>query len=202
MRSCVRFGSGLVLALSAIIIAYPGTAAAQAGQPAPVVQATGSVAEPNTLTLTPFLSGLFGASQDVGGSVGLGVAVGYDLTRNLGFEGEIAHAFDVLGDDDNLDWPVTNYTVNGAYQFDLQRFTPYATIGLGVEHDSRNVKTPDPAASYPASSTEVAVNFGGGVKYPVTERFVARADLRRFQSTDLSPDFWRLYAGLTFWVKR
>jgi opacity protein-like surface antigen len=201
MRSCVRFGSGLVLALSTIIV-HPGIAAAQASQPAQPVPATGSVAEPNTLTLTPFLSSSFGTSQGVGGSVGIGVAVGYDLTRNLGFEGEIAHAFDVLGDDDNLDWPVSNYSVNGIYHFDVQRFTPYATFGLGVEHVSRNVKTPDPAAVYPASSTEVAVNFGGGVKYPLTERFLARADLRRFQSTDLSPDFWRLYAGLTFWVKR
>ena len=67
---------------------------------------------------------------------------------------------------------------------------------------TRSVKNPEPLALYPASSTEVAYNFGGGVKYPVSERFLARADLRRFQSTDLSPDFWRLYAGLTFWIKR
>nr|MDP9324432.1 hypothetical protein [Acidobacteriota bacterium] len=66
----------------------------------------------------------------------------------------------------------------------------------------RSVKNPDPAVTYLESSTEVAYNFGGGVKYPVSERFLARADLRRFQSTDLSPDYWRLYGGLTFWVKR
>lgn len=196
MRSCVRFVSGFAFMVAALGI---GSAPAFAQAAAPPTQ---SVAEPNTVTVTPLLSTMFGTSEDLGSSLGIGVAVGYDLTRNLGFEGEIAHAFDVLGDDDNLDWPVTNYSANALWHFDVRRFTPYATFGLGVEHVSRSVKNPEPLILYPASSTEVAYNFGGGVKYPVTERFLARADLRRFQSTDLSPDYWRLYGGLTFWVKR
>ena len=198
MRSCVRFVARFVAAFAMVVI-HEAPAWAQSAQPAPPVQ---SVAEPNTLTLTPFLSSTFDTSDALGGSLGIGVAVGYDLTRNLGIEGEIAHAFDVVGDDDNLDWPVTNYSVNGIYHFDVSRFTPYATFGLGVEHVSRSVKNPDPAILYPASSTEVAYNFGGGVKYPLSERFLVRGDLRRFQSTDLSPNYWRIYGGLTFWVKR
>jgi opacity protein-like surface antigen len=201
MRSCVRLLSGFLLA-SSVFIVRPGVAAAQATQPAVPAPTTQSVAEPNTLTLTPFLSTSFGSSQDLGGSAGIGVAIGYDLTRNLGFEGELARAFDVLGDDDNLDWPVTNYSINGIYHFDVRRLTPYATFGIGVEHVSRKVKTPDALALYPPSSTEVAFNFGGGVKYPLSERFLVRADLRRFQATDLAPDSWRLYGGLTFWVRR
>jgi opacity protein-like surface antigen len=198
MRSCVRFVAGLVAAFTVVLI-HQTPAWAQSAQPAPPAQ---SVAEPNTLTLTPFLSSTFDTSEALGSSLGIGVAVGYDLTRNLGIEGEIAHAFDVVGDDDNLDWPVTNYSVNGIYHFDVSRFTPYATFGLGIEHVSRSVKNPDPAILYPASSTEVAYNFGGGVKYPLSERFLVRGDLRRFQSTDLSPNYWRLYGCVTFWVKR
>jgi opacity protein-like surface antigen len=198
MRSCVRFVAGLVAAFTVVLI-HQTPAWAQSAQPAPPAQ---SVAEPNTLTLTPFLSSTFDTSEALGSSLGIGVAVGYDLTRNLGIEGEIAHAFDVVGDDDNLDWPVTNYSVNGIYHFDVSRFTPYATFGLGIEHVSRSVKNPDPVILYPASSTEVAYNFGGGVKYPLSERFLVRGDLRRFQSTDLSPNYWRLYGGVTFWVKR
>jgi opacity protein-like surface antigen len=204
MRWCVRFVSRFVVALTIAGIC-PAAAWAQAApeaQAAPPAQTAQSVAEPNTLTVTPFLSTSFNVSQNLGGSLGIGVAVGYDLTRNIGFEGEIGHAFDVLGDDDNLDWPVTNYSANGVYHFDVSRFTPYVTLGIGVEHVTRSVKNPESLALYPASSTEVAYNFGGGVKYPVNERFLARADLRRFQSTDLSPDFWRLYGGLTFWIKR
>jgi opacity protein-like surface antigen len=198
MRSCVRFVAGLVAAFTVVLI-HQTPAWAQSAQPAPPAQ---SVAEPNTLTLTPFLSSTFDTSEALGSSLGIGVAVGYDLTRNLGIEGEIAHAFDVVGDDDNLDWPVTNYSVNGIYHFDVSRFTPYANFGLGIEHVSRSVKNPDPVILYPASSTEVAYNFGGGVKYPLSERFLVRGDLRRFQSTDLSPNYWRLYGGVTFWVKR
>ena len=196
MRSCVRIGSGLFLAIAALIM-YPAPAWAQVA--VPPVQ---SVAEPNTLTVTPFLSTSFGTSQDLGSSLGVGVAVGYDLTRNLGFEGEIAHAFDVLGDDDNLDWAVTNYSVNGVYHFDVRRVTPYATFGIGAEHVSRDIKIPDILALHPPSGTEVAYNFGGGAKYSLSERFLARVDLRRFQANDLAPDYWRLYAGLTFWAKR
>ena len=199
MRSCVRICSGLMLAVVAV---HPSTAWAQSAPSTPPAQIGQSLAEPNTLTLTPFLSTAFGTSQDLGGSLGLGVAVGYDLTRNIGFEGEIGHVFDVLGNDPNQDVSITNYSANGVYHFDVRRFTPYATFGLGVEHVGRSVKNPDPLAIYAPSGTEVAYNFGGGVKYPVSERFLARADLRRFQSNDLSPDYWRLYGGLTFWIKR
>ncbi len=192
MRSCVRICASFTFAIL-LAAMHPGVAFAQARQ---------SVAEPNTLTVTPFLSTMFGVSEGLGGSIGVGAAVGYDVTRNLGFEGEIAHAFDALGDDANLDASIRNYSVNGVYHFDVKHVTPYATFGLGLEHVGRSVKNPDPAALYPASSTEVAYNFGGGVKYPVSERFLARADLRRFQSTDLSPDYWRLYGGLSWWIKR
>ena len=201
MRSCVRICFGFVLVVAAVTI-HPAAACAQSAPSTQPAQTAQSLAEPNTLTLTPFLSTSFGTSQDLGGSLGLGVAVGYDLTRNIGFEGEIGHVFDVLGDDANQDVSITNYSANGVYHFDVSRFTPYATFGLGVEHVGRSVKNPDPLAIYAPSGTEVAYNFGGGVKYPVSERFLARADLRRFQSTDLSPDYWRLYGGLTFWVKR
>ena len=161
-----------------------------------------SVAEPNTVTVTPFVGGGFGTSEDLGASGGIGVAVGYDLTSRLGIEGEVAHLFDVAGSDANVDSPVQNYSANVVYHFDAKRVTPYGTLGLGVEHIGRSVKDPDVLALYAPASTEVAYNFGGGVKYPITQNFLARADLRRFQANDLAPDYWRLYGGLTWWIKR
>jgi opacity protein-like surface antigen len=163
-----------------------------------------SVAEPNTITVTPFLSASFGTSNDLGSSLGLGAGIGYDLTRNLGFEVEFARVFDVAGDDENLDWSLTNIHANVIYHFDgVPRVTPYATGGLGWERSSPSFDVPDPLALTVGSTSEVAWNFGGGVKIPFgTERFLARADLRRFQVNDLAPDHWRLYGGLTFWIKR
>ena len=188
MRSYLRRGCFIGVVSACLIV--PATAAAQ------------SVIEPRTWTATPFLSASFGTSNDLGGGIGLGAAIGYDLTARLGFEGELGHVFDLLGDDANVDWSLTNVSANALYHFDVARITPYATFGLGFERSSPRVKVPDPLALYPGSSTEIAYNFGGGVKYPINDRFVARADLRRFHANDLAPDHWRLSGGLTFWIAR
>ena len=160
-----------------------------------------SVAEPNTVTVTPFLSASFGTSNDLGSSLGIGAAVGYDWTKNLGFEFEVGRVFDVAGDDENLDWALTNIHGNVIYHFDVPRVTPYATFGLGWERSNVDLDLPDEDVDID-SSTEVAWNFGGGVKYELNDRILARVDLRRVQVNDEAPDHWRLYGGLTFWIKR
>jgi opacity protein-like surface antigen len=169
--------------------------------PAPRASAQ-SVAEPKTITVTPFIGGAFATSDGLGGSAGVGVAVAYDVSANLGFEAEVAHFFDVAGDDANVDSPLQNYSANAVYHFDMKRATPYATFGLGLEHIGRSVKNPDVLALYAPPSTEFAYNFGGGVKIPITQNFLARADLRRFQATDLAPNYWRVSGGVTWWIKR
>jgi len=162
-----------------------------------------SIAEPDTWTVTPFLDGSFGTNAR-GGSLGLGAAVAYDWTANLGFEGEFGHLFDVAGDSNDIDWSVTTFSANAVYHFDVLRVTPYATAGLGFERSSLDVNAPDPPAVVlvQPSSTEIVWNFGGGAKYKLSDRMIVRADLRRFQANDLAPDFWRVYGGLTFWLRR
>jgi opacity protein-like surface antigen len=180
------FTSAILAAFAALV---PGAAHAQ------------SVAEPNTVTATPFLSVSFGTSSDLGSSLGIGGAIGYDWTKNLGFEFEVGRVFDVAGDDEIIDWSLTNINANVVYHFDVPRVTPYAAFGLGWERS--NIDTDDNALVLVLeSTTEVAWNIGGGVKVPLTERVLARADLRRFQVNDIAPDHWRLYGGLTFWIKR
>lgn len=182
------------------IVRYTVLAAALAF--VPLTAAAQPAAEPNTITLTPFLSSAFDTSDGLGKSLGVGVAVGYDLTTRLGFEAELGHVFDVIGDDANVDLSLTNVTGNVVYNFRAPHITPYATFGVGIEHAALSVTTPDPAANYLPSSTEVGWNFGGGVKYPISELFVARVDVRRFQFKDLAPDYWRVYGGLSWWIKR
>jgi opacity protein-like surface antigen len=173
-----------MLALPAL---FPASAAAQ------------SVAEPNTWTVTPFIGGTMGldaSDTDAGNSMALGVAVGYDITSNIGVEGELAHLFDTFGDNDAIDWSVTNYSGNFVYHFDVRHVTPYATFGLGVEHSAIN--SDGEALLGLDDSTEISFNFGGGVKFPLTRSLFLRGDLRRFESNDNAPDYWRAYAGLTF----
>lgn len=139
-----------------VVITALGIATNASAQAVPEAR---SIAEPNTVTVTPFLTGSFGTSDDLGGSIGIGVGVGYDFTRNLGVEGEITHAFDLSGNEANLDSSATNYSANGIYHFDVRHFTPYATFGLGVEHVGRAVKNPETLALYVPSSTEICTTL-------------------------------------------
>ena len=161
-----------------------------------------SVAEPNTVTVTPFLGASFGTSSDLGSSLGIGAAIGYDLTRNLGFEAEFARVFDVAGDTEEVDWSLTNISGGVIYHFNVPRYTPYAAFGLGWERSNPTYDNPDPLALRVGPSTELAWHFGGGVKTEITDRLIARGDIRRFQVNDIAPDHWRVYGGLTFFVKR
>ena len=163
-----------------------------------------SVAQPKTWNVTPFLNASMGLSDPASNdSMGLGVAVGYDWTANLGFEGEIGHLFDVAGDTDDIDWSITSFSANALYHFDMRRVTPYATFGLGMERSSAELRVDDPLEeALDPSATEFSFNFGGGVKYPINGRMLARADVRRFQANDLAPDYWRVYGGLTFAIGR
>jgi hypothetical protein len=108
----------------------------------------------------------------------------------------------VAGDNDLLDWSLTNIGGTVLYHFPLPRFVPYAAFGLGWERSNPDSDDDETLAQTIGSSTEIAWNIGGGVKVPITERFMARGDLRRFQVNDVAPDHWRLYGGLTFWLKR
>ena len=95
---------------------------------------------------------------------------------------------------------MTNFSGNFLYHFDVKHVTPYATFGIGFEHsglDGTGVDSLDID-----SSTEVSFNFGGGVKYPLTPKLLLRGLLRRFEAIDLAPDYWRVYAGLTFRLGR
>jgi opacity protein-like surface antigen len=154
--------------------------------------------------VTPFLSESFGTSgHGDDNSIGIGAAIAYDLTRQLGFEFEIGRAFDIAGDNADLDWSLTTFSFNAVYHLNVPRVTPYVTAGLGWEHSGLDLDddAEDLVLTIP-SSTEIAWNFGGGVKYPINERFIVRADIRRFEVMDAAPDHWRFYGGLTFWIKR
>lgn len=188
MRQSYRIGSfSMVLAL-AVQFLLPAAAAGQ------------SVARARTWTLSPFLGTSLDVSEGGENSLTMGVGVGYDMTPNVGFEGEFSYLFDAAGETDLVDWSITNISGNFIYHFDVRRVTPYATFGIGFERSS--LESDDPLLDPIASSTEISFNFGGGVKYPLTPRILVRGDLRRFQANDLAPDYWRLYGGLTFTLGR
>jgi len=156
--------------------------------------------QPRTWTVTPFLHTSMGIGDPApDDSIGLGVAVAYDWSSRLSFEGDVGHLFDIAGDTADIDWSVTTFSANAVYRFDTRHVTPYATFGLGLERSSESLKNSESLAQFvDDSATEFAVNFGGGIYREINNQWKVRVDLRRFQANDLAPDFWRLYAGLTF----
>ena len=148
MPSFVR-SSGVPLVLVAVGLAFiPQEARAQSVHEPTTVTVTQpttvTVSEPHTVSVTPFLDSTFGASDDLDATIGLGVAVTYDMTKRLGFEGELAYAFDLMGKDPNVDLDVTNISGNGVYNFHAPYVTPYVTFGIGVEfggvHVNRRIR--------------------------------------------------------------
>lgn len=195
LGSIVPFGGCMRALIAILVLSTPSLAQAQ------------SVAEARSWTATPFVNVTFGTSGDTTtSSLGLGAAAGYDVTSNLGFEGELGHIFDIQGDSDSVDWSLTTFTANVVYHFDVLRVTPYATAGLGWQRSSIDIDLPLPDGDTPDTPTdskgEIVYNFGGGIKYKLADNMLARADLRRFQANDLSPDYWRLYGGITFILRR
>ncbi|HEX6324673.1 MAG TPA: porin family protein [Vicinamibacterales bacterium] len=161
-------------------------------------QTTSPVVEAGTWSATPFLSFTFGGNGDTT-SLGVGGAAAYDLTDLFSVEGELAFVFDLVGDNDDVDWSVLTAGGNVLYHFPLANgMAPYATAGLGFARSS--FSAPEPALTDDA--TEFGFNFGGGLKAPLTDTLAARGDIRYFKYIDEGPDGWRVYGGLTWKLRR
>lgn len=162
----------------------------------PAAAQTASPVEPGVWSVTPFLSFTFGGDAD-SPSLGFGAATGYDFTEVLGVEAEFGYVFDLAGDDEGADWSTLGVNANALYHFHLANgMAPYATAGVGFVRSSLEID------DLSDDAVEVGFNFGGGLKAPLTDRLLARADIRYFNFTDAAPDGFRVYGGLTWKLRR
>jgi opacity protein-like surface antigen len=146
-----------------------------------------------------FLSPAIGMALDSDADVSLTIAgaVGYPVTPIIAFEGELGHVFDMAPGDRDVDSSLT--TVHGSvlYFFDTEyAATPYVAAGLGIGRFSHQVALP------PASieSTEIGLNLGGGVTYPLRNSTWVRGDFRYFKHIDDIPSAWRFSASVVLQV--
>lgn len=166
----------------------------------PAAAQTAPPVEQGTWSATPFLSFTFAArthpdSCCTGSGLGLGAAVGYDLTEVLSVEGEAAYVFDLIGDSPN-DWSALNVGANVLYHFPLANgMAPYGLFGIGLNRTHQLI---DDTIQ---NTTEFGFNLGGGLKAPLTDVLVARGDLRFFKGNDIALDGWRIYGGLTWRIR-
>jgi opacity protein-like surface antigen len=186
-------GLAAMMMAGALLLAVPQSAKAQgSGAGAPSLT-TGQ------WTVTPVVGTAFAGDVD-SPTVVLGVAGGYNWSPRVSFEGE----FNLLPSSETggiveLNSKVWNLTGNVLYRFSGQNFTPYGAFGLGVGHGSADVNINDPLlTSVSSSSTNLVVNFGGGVERSITDAIRLRGDLRYFFGGDLVADYWRFGVGVSF----
>jgi hypothetical protein len=153
--------------------------------------------EPGGVSITPTIG--FAIIPDGDVSLTTSGAVGYPIGPKFVVEGELGYLFDLAPDNANIDSSLT--TVHGSllYLFNSQYLVkPYLAAGLGIGRFSVEADGP-PSASL--DSTEIGVNLGGGVFYPLKDDALwLRGDVRYFNHIDDVPAAWRFSAGLVLRV--
>lgn len=150
--------------------------------------------EPEGLTITPFLGVGFAGNLE-NSPTSFGGAIGYGFNSRISAEGEVYFAPNgEQGVLETFDSSLFAMSANVLYHFTQEAFTPYATAGIGfmtadAEAESTGLVSDD-------TQTQLAWNWGGGIKSAFSDRFGVRADLRYFNSDELVPDHWRLYGGV------
>jgi opacity protein-like surface antigen len=177
-----------------------GTAAALV-QPAPAAADIRATAFAGTTRIEESNKGTFGAAVTIGGLIG----VEFEATRIL------------LGDLDDIDFldveaNLTTYMGNLVVRLPTGPIQPYGSAGIGVVRVTGDVDVPFFGDVISASASDVGWNIGGGVYLFPLPNFGLRADVRRFQTSDVSWEdiadigdlplpkfnFWRATAGVTF----
>lgn len=127
---------------------------------------------PNTLTLSPFAGYyFFDGKQDFKDSPTYGLAVGYNLTERWGFEGVAGYLTSDIKNGHGNDAEVYNIHLDALYHFTPNRaLVPYVAAGVGWI---------GVGGAGPAYEGDNAMfNYGGGLKYFLTDDIALRADVR------------------------
>lgn len=146
--------------------------------------------KPGNITLSPLVGWYFYDSKDnLDNGPVLGVAVGYDLTKEWGAEASLLYV-NSEADPSGASSESTLLRVDGVYNFSFdQKITPYLAAGLGI---IRN----DPEGG--SSNTDPLLNYGGGVKYLLATNLALRADVRHLLVFDDSRNNFIFSVGATY----
>ena len=147
--------------------------------------------EPGTVSISPTLGIAFDPDADV--SLTLAGAGTYAVTTAFGVEAELGHVFDMAGDDPDVDSSLTTVHAAVLYFFETDYvLVPYVAGGVGFGRFSHTVAAP-PAK---IGQTEIGINLGGGIAYPLQDRIWLRGDIRYFKHIDDVPSIWRFGASV------
>lgn len=129
-----------------------------------------------SFSVSPQLGGyLFEGNQDLENGFTFGLGAGYNFTQNLGAE-YFLNYIKTESDTNGQDVDGYLYRLDGLYHFMPEnRLVPYIAAGLGgITLDPDNGD----------NDTSFLINYGGGVKYFLTDSIALRGDLRHVISFD------------------
>jgi OOP family OmpA-OmpF porin len=129
-----------------------------------------------SFSVSPQLGGyLFEGNQDLENGFTFGLGGGYNFTRNLGAEFFLNY-INTESETTGQDVDGYLYRLDGLYHFMPEsKLVPYIATGFGGI-------TLDPDAG--SNDTSFSVNYGGGVKYFLSETIALRGDIRHVISFD------------------
>ncbi len=143
-----------------------------------------------TFTVSPFIGGyVFEGNQDIKDKPAYGIGVGYNVDKQWSTEA----VFNYIDTESNVgegDVKAYLYRLDGLYHFNGNgRFVPYIAAGVGgITFDrDRGDNNNDPL-----------LNYGGGLKYFITESIALRGDVRHVISFDSTHHNLLYTLGLTF----
>jgi OmpA-OmpF porin, OOP family len=120
----------------------------------------------------------FDPQEKITNTTQAGIWVGYDATKNIGIEGKIAYS-GTLNKAETQKVRTWSYRVEGLYYFmPDSTFVPYAAVGVGARSTRFTNDTMGVDAYVGGDRNYLAVDFGLGMKYFITDYLVARLDVR------------------------
>jgi OmpA-OmpF porin, OOP family len=151
--------------------------------------------KPGTLSVTPYVGGfIFDKEQNLNSAPLYGLRLGYDFTRYLGVEASgnfIATQYDRTLANVDQGSSGLNYRLEGiAHLLPQYRLTPFVAAGVGGQ-----------TLNYPRgvqNTTAFVADYGGGVKYFLTDRLALRADIRHLYVFDNAKKDIEYGIGLSF----
>ncbi|HOK07600.1 MAG TPA: OmpA family protein [Syntrophales bacterium] len=147
-----------------------------------------------TFSVTPYVGGhVFDGDQHLNSAPAYGLRLGYDFTRYFGLEASgdfIRTKYDrAINVDDTSS--VGNYRLEGIlHLFPQWRVVPFLAAGFGGQ-----------SIDYPkgmANKSATAADYGGGLKFFLTDWFALRADVRHMFIFDDSKKNWSYNLGFSF----
>jgi opacity protein-like surface antigen len=149
-------------------------------------------------------TGQLGLVGGIGTHASIGGSLGYAYTERIFLQGELSYiplgggSVSILNVETSGSAKAINFNASAYYLFPTSGMVaPYAGGGLGITRTSANVSTTAGGVNFSAdsSATDLYVNFGGGLRYHMNDRWGFKPELMIFAGSET---YIRVAAGVFY----